>query len=100
MQISTRNDIQDLIGESFSTEGMLSRDKGDFAEAFWDLRSGLLGELAQKLVNYRAILTLTGDFTPEVARSGAFRDYVRELRDAGGPIRFAAPPALNTNAAN
>lgn len=96
--ISAQRDIQDLIGEGLSAGEEIQRDKTEFAPEFWELRSGLLGELAQKLANYRLTLLLTGDFTPETTRSRAFRDYARELIRAGGPIRFATQPDLTTSA--
>ena len=96
--IETHRDIQDLIGDGLSSAEAIRREKADFAPDFWDLRTGLLGELAQKLVNYRLSLILSGDFTPETTRSRAFRDYVRELIRAGGPIRFATQPDLSNSA--
>ncbi|MBV7409489.1 DUF4180 domain-containing protein [Maritimibacter sp. DP1N21-5] len=87
--IETKNDIADLVGNAaFSEVAALAMDKSDFAPAFWDLRSGLLGELAQKLVNYRLTLTLTGDFSQELAASRAFRDFIRESA-VSGPISLA-----------
>ncbi|WP_298491841.1 DUF4180 domain-containing protein [uncultured Maritimibacter sp.] len=90
--IETRDDIIDLIGNAaFSEARDLVMAKDDFAPAFWDLRSGLLGELAQKLVNYGLTLRLTGDFAHETAASNAFRDFVRESRRTG-PIFFVDSP--------
>ena len=94
--ITTLAHINDLIGDAMGTGEPLLRDKADFSPDFWSLRTGLLGELAQKLVNYQITLTLTGDFNPETAASRAFRDYVRELVRAGGPIRFETRPDLTT----
>ncbi|MBI1340063.1 DUF4180 domain-containing protein [bacterium] len=94
--IGTQSDIWNLIEDALSSGGEIVRDKADFAPDVWNLRSGLLGELAQKLVNYRLSLTLTGDFSSETEASRALRDYVRELVGAGGPIRFATPPNLST----
>ena len=96
--IRNQADIPDLISDALSNDDKATRDKSDFSSDFWDLRTGLLGELAQKLANYQLSLTLTGDFTPETARSRAFRDYVRELVRAGGPIRFATKPDLSPSA--
>lgn len=90
--IVTARDIADLIGAAaFGGETDLIRDKADFDPDFWTLRSGLLGELAQKLVNYRLTLTLTGDFSAELAASRALRDFFRECA-ANGPIRLADRP--------
>ncbi|MBF9035141.1 DUF4180 domain-containing protein [Rhodobacterales bacterium HKCCE2091] len=92
--ISTGRDIQDLIAESFADTGRkLVRDTSDFSAEFWDLRTGLLGELAQKLVNYGAELTLTGDLTAEIAASRALRDFFRESARTG-PIHLETPPDL------
>lgn len=94
--IATHAHINDLIGDAMGTGAETLRDKSDFSPDFWNLRTGLLGELAQKLANYHITLTLTGDFNPETAASRAFRDYVREIVRAGGPIRFATRPDLIT----
>lgn len=84
--LATVRDIADLVGNAaFADELSLVRDKADFAPGFWDLRSGLLGELAQKLANYHVTLTITGDFAPEIAASRAFRDFLRES-NRNGPI--------------
>lgn len=93
--ITTPAHINDLISDAMGTGEGVKRDKADFSPDFWNLRTGLLGELAQKLANYRITLTLTGDLAPEIATSRALRDYGRELTRAGGPIRFASPPDLH-----
>ncbi|UUY04411.1 DUF4180 domain-containing protein [Svornostia abyssi] len=46
--------------------------------AFFDLRSGLAGEVVQTLANYRVGLALVGDVTEHVAGSRALGDFVRE----------------------
>lgn len=92
--IASHAHVNDLIGAALGAGGEAHRDKSDFSPDFWNLRTGLLGELAQKLANYRLTLTLTGDFNREIAASRAFRDYVRELLRAGGPIRFDPRPDL------
>lgn len=40
-----------------------------FAPAFYDLRSGLAGEILQKFVNYNMRLTVTGDFAKYPSKS-------------------------------
>ena len=90
--IETKTDIMDLIGNAAFTEARdLVMDKDDFAPSFWDLKSGLPGELAQKLVNYGLTLRLTGDFSAETARSTAFRDFLRESQRTG-PIYLVEDP--------
>jgi len=48
--------------------------------SFFELRSGVLGEVAQKLVKYRLTLAVVGDVSNYVAASAAFRDFVVECR--------------------
>ena len=45
---------------------------------FFQLRTGLAGVIAQKLVNYRITLAVLGDITDHLAASNALRDWVRE----------------------
>lgn len=40
-----------------------------FAPAFYDLRSGLAGEILQKFINYNMRLTVTGDFAKYSSKS-------------------------------
>jgi len=46
--------------------------------AFFQLRTGLAGEILQKFVNYRVRLAILGDFTQPAADSTALRDLIRE----------------------
>ena len=89
--IRTHADLMDLIGSAaFGGGPRLMRDKADFAPAFWDLRSGLLGELTQKLTNYGLTLHLTGDFGAEAAGSRALHDFFVETQRTG-PIKLETP---------
>ena len=47
-------------------------------DAFFQLRTGLAGEIVQKLVQYRMKLAVVGDVSHYVAASMAFRDLVIE----------------------
>lgn len=44
----------------------------------FSLRSGILGEMAQKAANYRVRMVIVGDVSGHVAASKAFHDYVYE----------------------
>jgi hypothetical protein len=57
--------------------------------AFFDLRSGVAGEIVQKFVNYRARLAVVGDISAFVAESDALRDFVRES-NRGRDVWFVA----------
>lgn len=86
--IKTSQDILGLVGAAMSSSDVICKDKSDFSVDFWELDTGLLGELAQKLVNYRTILKISGDFSFEVEKSDAFRDYLREAKTYNWPIQF------------
>lgn len=90
--IRTERDIIDLIGNaSFggAEEIVIAVDQLD--PAFLDLRSGLFGELTQKLANYRLSLTVTGPV--DHVDSESFRAFVRES-NRGSLIRFSSGSPL------
>ena len=47
-------------------------------EDFFQLRTGLAGEILQKFVTYGSRLAIVGDISPYLQESRAFRDLVRE----------------------
>lgn len=56
-------------------------------DAFFELRSGLAGEVLQKAANYRLKFAVLGDISRHVAASDALRDFVVES-DRRGSIFF------------
>lgn len=46
------------------------------SETFFDLRSGLAGEILQKFINYHAKIAIVGDFSGYT--SNALADFIRE----------------------
>lgn len=79
----------DMIGETFGSDvSTILVPRARLAPSFFDLRSGLLGAVAQKFSNYRMRLIVLGDISAEVASSNAFRDHVRET-ERGGTVCFA-----------
>ena len=57
LRLRTAADIPDLIGAAYGADSVLLH-ADDLAPEFFDLRSGLLGELFQKVTNYRLPLAL------------------------------------------
>lgn len=57
--------------------------------SFFELRSGLAGEVLQKMVNYHLRIAIVGDVSPYVAASDALRDFVVEC-DRGRSVYFVA----------
>ena len=74
----------DLVGEALSAgASMIAVPVGRLAPAFFQLRTGLAGAVAQKVVNYRLRLAVIGDITAEAAASGPLRDWVTESNRRG-----------------
>jgi hypothetical protein len=75
--VSTAEEALQLLVDAYYQEadGILLH-KGDLTSAFFDLKTGLAGEILQKCSNYRMKMGIVGDFTqlPE----GAFKDFVYE----------------------
>jgi hypothetical protein len=56
---------------------------------FFQLRTGLAGEMAQKFVNYRQRLAIVGDTAALASRSATLRDFIYET-NRGGALWFLA----------
>lgn len=71
--------VTDLVGEaSYLGIDWVAVPASRLGENFFDLRSGVAGEILQKFVNYRVGLAVVGDVSQYTAASNALRDLVRE----------------------
>ena len=61
------------------TECVVVRQE-DIDEKFFDLRSGIAGEMLQKVVNYRLRLAIVGDFS--VYESKSLQAFIKESNHA------------------
>src|SRR5262252_4158767 len=78
----------DLIGEAaFSGASVIAVPVSRLGPTFFQLRTGLAGEIAQKAVNYRLKLAVIGDISEHLATSNPLRDWVREA-NSGREIWF------------
>jgi hypothetical protein len=69
----------DLVGAALEHGvDLLVVPAGRLADDFYVLRTGVAGEILQKLVNYRLRLAVVGDISAHVEVSTALRDLVRE----------------------
>jgi hypothetical protein len=57
VSIRSLRDISDTIAACFGTAGLILTED-DLAQEFFDLRTGLAGELFQKFINYRLRLAI------------------------------------------
>lgn len=55
--------------------------------AFFDLKTGLAGEVLQKFSNYRIRVAIVGDFSS--TQSSSLRDFIRES-NRGGQVSFVS----------
>jgi hypothetical protein len=83
-------DALDLIGEAIQQEvEVVLVPVERLAEEFFQLETGLAGQLIQKCVTYRRRLVILGDISGPVAQSSAFRDFVSEA-NRGKHVLFVA----------
>lgn len=78
--LASVRDFTDLIGDAMSERaGVVAIPAVQITDDFYQLRTGVAGEVLQKLVNYRIKLAIIGDVSAWAAQSNAFRDLVVEL---------------------
>jgi hypothetical protein len=87
--IAVPQDAMDLIATTFGRTTTVALPAGRLDDRFYDLRTGLAGEVMQKFVNYRVRLVVLGDISTHTAGSDALRDLVRES-NRGDHIWFVA----------
>lgn len=89
-RLANEGDVGAFLGDAWAVEAsMVAIPITNIAPEFFDLRSGVLGAVVQKFVNYQIRLAVVGDVSTYVDGSNAFRDYVREA-NAGRDIWFVA----------
>lgn len=84
--IRTLRDVSDIVGAALGADGVLLTE-ADLGPEFFDLRSGLAGELLQKFVNYRMRVAIV--LSNPDAHGERFRELVREHR-THPDVRFVA----------
>jgi hypothetical protein len=77
LKINHAQDILDLFGEliSESCNRMVIKE-GNFHKDFFNLKTGLAGEILQKFSNYRIKLAIVGDF--EKHNSKSLQNFIYE----------------------
>ena len=80
--ICTAADGADLVGNLYfqGFDGVLLLER-HLAPAFFDLKTGLAGEVLQKFSTYRLRLAIVGDFSTYPGRS--IQDFIRESNERG-----------------
>jgi len=82
-QIETAQDLLDLFVQARYECGSdrLIVHKESLGEDFFNLRTGVAGELLQKCSNYRMRLAIVGDFSGYTSKS--LRDFIYESNKVG-----------------
>ena len=83
--ISNGGDVLGLIYAHDEDNFILARE--NITAAFFDLSSGIAGDVVQKLVNYRRRIAIVGDFTN--LQSKSLNDFIYES-NKGQTIFFVA----------
>jgi hypothetical protein len=84
--IKNVSDILDLLAFGGEREtNLFMLEETDFDAAFYDLKSGLAGEIVQKFSNYRVRVAIVGSF--ESVRSKRIREFMAES-NKGNQLRF------------
>jgi hypothetical protein len=88
--LSAVQDAVDLMGEAMAASATLViLPICRLDPAFFQLRTGLAGEILQKFVNYRLKVAILGDYTQLASDSIPLRDFIRES-NRGNSIWFVA----------
>ena len=87
-KLKSERDALELIGDAMSSGAELILVPVErLEEDFFQLKTGLAGQITQKFVTYRRRLVILGDISQHVAQSRAFRDFVYET-NRGNQVWF------------
>ena len=76
------DDILDLMAEArYNDSGCMIIHAEDLGNEFFDLKTGIAGEILQKFSNYRMKLSIVGDFSR--VKSKSLKDFIRESNRTG-----------------
>jgi len=86
--IRTTQDALDLMVNCvYNGADRIILHQENIVPGFFDLKTGLAGEILQKFSNYRARLAIVGDF--EEVNSKSLRDFIRESNKLGRVVFVA-----------
>jgi hypothetical protein len=76
--IAGAQDALDVIGAAYAGAEVVVLPVSRLDPRFFELSTGVAGEIMQKFVNYRVRLAIEGDISTYARSSAAFRDLVTE----------------------
>jgi hypothetical protein len=81
-RITGPDDILDLMADvRYNGSGSMVIHSSDLIPEFFDLKTGIAGEILQKFSNYRMRLSIIGDFSN--VKSKSLNDFMRESNNTG-----------------
>jgi hypothetical protein len=81
-KIKTVEHVLDFLGDCYYKNCIgIMIPKSVFDDTFYDLKTGLAGEILQKFSNYRMNLAIVGDFSN--IESNSLRDFILESNKLG-----------------
>ncbi|HOV94954.1 MAG TPA: DUF4180 domain-containing protein [Spirochaetales bacterium] len=84
--LKTDSDFLDLMMNAGADT--ITLHKSDFADSFYDLKTGAAGEILQKISNYDRRLIIVGDFAAITKKS--LRDFIYESNRTGKVVFVAS----------
>ena len=76
--------VNDVLGDAFGADAeIVVLPVSRIDPAFFELRSGIAGEVFQKMEQYQRRLVVLGDVAAEVAASKSLHDFVYETNRRG-----------------
>jgi predicted dehydrogenase len=94
--LRTGQDANDLIGEAKSAgASLVVVPIARLDPAFFELRTGIAGEMVQKFVTYQVEVAIIGDTSPLESESKSLRDFIRESNRRGSIWFLADKHALS-----
>jgi hypothetical protein len=88
--IRTTQDALDIMADcGYQGADRILLHQRNLIPAFFDLKTGIAGDILQKFSNYRAKLAIVGDFTEVESKS--LRDFIRESNRLGRVVFVATP---------
>ncbi len=89
-KLNSENDALDLIGEAMQHGASLILVPVErLDDEFFQLKTGLAGQIIQKFVTYRRRLVILGDISGHMAQSRSLREFVYES-NRGTKVWFLA----------
>jgi len=88
--LNSGNDMLQLLVMARAQEtSNIAVHEANVSPEFFNLKTGVAGDVLQKMVNYRGRLAIIGDITRHLERSESLRALVRES-NRGRDVRFVA----------